>query len=77
MKIKVCAPGFCSLKYIDNNGFMELDENSTVKDVFKKLEVPVILRFILVYSVNYNKVDLNTVLKNGDILSFLPLLAGG
>jgi sulfur carrier protein ThiS len=56
---------------------MELDEGSTVKDVFQKLGVPAIFHPIMVFSVNYNKVKISTILEDGDVVSFLALLAGG
>lgn len=76
MKIRVYAPSFCSFKFIDDDGLMELNEKSTVRDVFKKLEVPILYRAVLVFRVNYNRVSLDTVLEEGDVVSFLPLLAG-
>ncbi|MBB6215863.1 molybdopterin converting factor small subunit [Anaerosolibacter carboniphilus] len=77
MKVKVYAPGFCSFKFIDEDGYMELEENSSVEAVFNKLEIPSDLLTIMVFTVNYNMVAKDELLKDEDVVSFLPMMAGG
>ena len=77
MKVKVYAPGFCNFTHIDEDGFVEMKEGSTVGDLFKKIEVPFVYRPLPIYKVNYKKAGLNTVLNEGDVVSFLSIIAGG
>jgi molybdopterin converting factor small subunit len=77
MKIKVYAPGFLDFNYIDENGYMELEDGSTINEVFKKLKVPFYMKKFLIFSVNYEKASLKTRLKEGDTVSFLTPLSGG
>ncbi len=77
MKVKVSAPPFCSFEHIDENGYMLLPEGATLNDVYKKLHVPLLMRKILLSSVNYERVKLRTTLKDGDVVSFIALMSGG
>ncbi len=77
IKIKIYAPGFISHDHISLDGMMELEQGSTLADLYKKLEIPFVLRPILVCSVNHERANRKTALKDGDIVSFLVPLSGG
>ena len=77
MKVKVSAPAFFSFKHIDPNGYMTLPEGATLNDVYKKLQVPLVMRKLIFSLVNYEHVKLRTKLKEGDVISFVSLIKGG
>lgn len=77
MKVRVFAPGFCNFENIDDANFMELEEGSTLHEVYRNLKIPFHLRPIMICMVNYHRVKKSTVLKEGDVISFLAPLAGG
>jgi molybdopterin converting factor small subunit len=56
---------------------MELSENAVLRDVYKKLKIPFIMRKLLFSTVNHKRSRMDTPLKDGDIISFLALVAGG
>lgn len=77
LKIKVYAPPFLHGDDIDENGWLEVTEGTTLKDLYKVLKVPVILRPVIICSVNYAKPEKNQLLKAGDIVSIYYPVAGG
>ena len=77
MKIRVYAASFCSFEDIDKDGYMVLPEGALLEDLYKKLQVPWLMRRIVFATVNYEKVGLKTKLKDGDVVSFLSALGGG
>ena len=77
IKVKVYAPGFINHDPLDENGFLDLREGASMHTLFQKLKVPVPLRVILAYSVNYEQAKLTTKLKDGDIVTFLFPFTGG
>ena len=77
MKIRVYAAAFCSLEAVDGDGYMVLPDDATLKDVYKRLRVPWLLRRVVFATVNYRKVGAETKLKDGDVVSLLTALGGG
>ena len=77
MKIRVYAASFCNFEDIDKDGYMVLPDDAVLGDLFKKLQVPWLFRRIVIATVNYKKVSLNTKLRNGDVVSFFSALGGG
>lgn len=77
MKIKVYPGPFCNQDVLDEDGFLNLEEGSTLTDVYKKLKFPFPLRSMGLCMVNYEKVKMSTKLKDGDTVSFFTPLAGG
>lgn len=77
MRIKIYVPAFINHEQIDRNGWLEVPEGSTLKDVYKQLKVPPALRPILLCSVNYEKARLNKELKEGDVVSVFFPISGG
>lgn len=56
---------------------MTLTEGASVKDVLKKLGIPMVLRRLPLVAVNYEQVKVGTELKDGDVVSLLGPLSGG
>ncbi len=77
IRVKVYAPGFINHDSIDPSGFVKLAEGSSVIDLFQQLKISPILRRIMLCTVNYEKSPLNTILKDGDVVSFLFPFPGG
>ncbi len=77
MKVKVYAPLFGDTDILDESGYLELAENATLKEVFKKLKIPLLLRTSLLCTVNYERVKMSSKLSEGDIVSFIGPLSGG
>ena len=77
MKIKVYAPSFCDQSALDETGTLELPDDSTVRDVYKKLKLPILYRPIVVCAVNHEVVKPSKRLKDGDVVNFLVPIAGG
>lgn len=77
IRIKVYAPAFVDRTALDPLGYMELADGATLGHVYKKLRVPLLLRPVLYCTVNYDRVKMNTALKDGDTVSFLAPISGG
>ena len=77
MKVKVYAPPFLNGDAIDEMGNLEVPTGATLRDVYKKLQVPLLLRPVLLCSVNYEKSRLDRVLQEGDVISFFFPITGG
>lgn len=77
MKVKIELLGLLHLKGIKNNSFVELNEGSSVADLYNQLNI---LRdhqkFITPY-INGNEVRKSTTINDGDIIKiFLPTGGG-
>jgi molybdopterin converting factor small subunit len=77
IKVKVFAPGFIDHGAIDSSGFFELHEGDTVNQLLRKLRVPLYLRPFLICSINCEQLQKETVLKDGDVVSFVMPVSGG
>ncbi|MCP4577179.1 MAG: MoaD/ThiS family protein [Deltaproteobacteria bacterium] len=77
MRIKVYAPLFGDSEELDENGYLELPENATLGDLYKKMKIPRMLRNSLLCSVNYERSKKKRILKEGDVVSFIGPLSGG
>ena len=77
MKVKIYAPEFCDRSLVDERNFMELSEGATLKDVYRILRIPFLMRPIVVCTVNHRKEKLSKKLKDGDIIGFMVPVPGG
>jgi len=77
MKVKVYAPAFLNGDEIDEMGNLDVPTGATLRDVYKKLQVPLLLRPVLICRVNYEKSRLDRKLQEGDVISFLFPISGG
>ncbi len=77
LRIRVYAPPLGDHSPIDDEGFVELPEASTLNQLFKLLRIPLRQGAVLFCMVNYERSRLSRVLSDGDTVSFISLLAGG
>jgi molybdopterin converting factor small subunit len=77
LKVRVIAPPFCDHSSIDNHGFIELKEGARLNNLYKRLKVAVLLRPLLITSVNYERVRPSATLSDGDDVSIFWPLTGG
>jgi molybdopterin converting factor small subunit len=77
MKVKIYAPMFGNTEPLDDYGYLELPEGSSLKEVYRRLKIPLLLRNSLVCSVNYEPGKASRKLADGDIISFIGPLSGG
>jgi len=77
MKIQVYPPAFANLTDLDEDGMMVLPPGARLFTVYRRLKIPLVLQPLMICNVNYQRVKLNTQLKDGDVISFILPLAGG
>lgn len=77
IRIKVYAPSWCNIEALDERGWIEMPDGSTLADVLKQIKMPKFAAKILLAAVNSEKKPLDTVLKDGDRVSFFAIMAGG
>jgi molybdopterin converting factor small subunit len=77
MKVKVYAPLFGDTSKLDDNGFLELPDGAVLRDVFKLLKIPFMLRNSMVCMVNYEPCKASRELVDGDTVSFIGFVSGG
>jgi molybdopterin converting factor small subunit len=77
MQIKVYGPALIDHTRLDPMGFLQVKEGTTLRQVYDLLHVPLLLRPVLYCTVNYDRVKMNTRLRDGDIVSFLAPISGG
>lgn len=77
MRIRVTAPAFCDHSAIDDKGNIELNRGTRLSGLLKILRIPLILKPILLVTVNYSRVKSSTVLKEGDTVSIYWPVSGG
>ena len=77
IKIKVYLPPYFKRSGLDEQGFANLESGSTLKDLFKKLNIPFPAGTVHLCRVNYDKATLKQTLHDGATVSFYSLIAGG
>lgn len=77
MKVQVYPPPFANLDALDEDGMLLLEPGARLSAVYRQLKIPLVLQPLVICHVNYQRVKLNTQLKDGDIISFMLPLAGG
>jgi molybdopterin converting factor small subunit len=77
VRVRVYAPPIADHGAIDERGFVELDDGSTLGDLLKRLRVPFGRVAATFCVVNYEKAGSKRVLADGDTVSFFSLLPGG
>ncbi len=77
MKIELYAPPICDLSRVDDKGYIDVPEGTTYGELLKLIKLPFVWRKIFPCLLNYEKSPLNTVLKEGDIISIFTPIAGG
>ena len=77
VNVKVYAPLFGDSSILDDHGYLELPEGTTLGDLYRKLKIPLLLRNSLLCTVNYERHKSNRILVDGDIISFIAPVSGG
>lgn len=77
MKVQVFPPPLANLTNLDEDGMMLLPPGARLLTVYRRLKIPLVLQPLLICHVNYQRVNLSTPLKHGDVISFILPLAGG
>jgi molybdopterin converting factor small subunit len=77
IRVKVYAPGFIDHRLIDSRGFIDLEDGDSIGCLYKKLKLPLALRFSFFCNVNYERAQMSTKLKEGDVVTFLFPISGG
>jgi molybdopterin converting factor small subunit len=75
--VKVYAPSWCNIKALDERGWITMPDGSTLHDVLVKIRMPALIARILFAAVNSEKKPLDTILKDGDMVSFFSMMPGG
>ncbi|MBU0926751.1 MAG: MoaD/ThiS family protein [Spirochaetes bacterium] len=77
MRIRVYLPPLADPSAVDERGFVELADGSTLGDLLGRLRVPLKRLAASFCVVNYEKAGVRRTLKDGDVVSFFSLLPGG
>lgn len=77
IRVKMFAPLFFKISKIDDRGWIELPDKSTLQDALKTNKVPRIYAKFMNVSINGETMPLNTELHDGDVIGFFSLLVGG
>lgn len=77
MRVKINLPSYIKAKGMDAQGYMDLQPNATLRDVYRTLGILPPLRVVYIAYVNSKSVKMNYRLSEGDVISFLNFIAGG
>ena len=77
IKIKVFPPHGCDRSRLDERGWMEIEDGSTVRDVLRTIKCSPIKAKLLLVSVNGERTDFPRQLHDGDVVGFFHLISGG
>jgi len=77
MIIKVYPGSMIKCRGLDEDGNIEVDDAMSVRELLGLIKVPVLLRPLILVSVNGMNVERNYRLKHGDAVSFMMPIAGG
>jgi len=77
IRVKVYAPSWCNIAALDERGWIDMPEGSTLADVLNQIKMPKFAAKILLAAVNSEKKPMDTVLEDGDMVSFFAMMAGG
>lgn len=77
MLIELHAPPMCDLSKVDERGNIDLAEGTTLGEALHIIKLPFVWRKVLPCWLNYEKVPMSTVLKEGDVISIFTPIVGG
>jgi len=77
IRVRVYPGPFGKRDLLDDDGFLQMDDGSTVGDLLRTMGIPRIVYNMGFYGFNYKKEPLDKMLSDGDTLSFIAPLAGG
>lgn len=77
MKVKIIAPYGCRTDSLDERGWVNMKEASTVSDALKLIHCSKLKAKLLLVSVNGERSDFSRSLCEGDVIGFFFPAAGG
>jgi molybdopterin converting factor small subunit len=77
IKVKVYAPAIIDHSKLDSNSYLILEDGTSLRKLYRLIKVPLWLQPILFCTVNYDRVKMNTILQDGDVVSFIAPISGG
>jgi len=77
IKVRVILPPGWSKKKLDERYWLELEDDATLADALAAVKMPKLLAKAFFVSVNGAHASSKEKLKNGDSISFFPLVTGG
>ena len=77
IRVKVFPPYGIGSKAMDERGWLELADGTTLADAVHALGMPKIAAKIFMVHLNSEKQPMNTKLKNGDMIGFAALITSG
>lgn len=77
MKIEFHGPSICDFSKMDEKGYIEVPEGTTVKQFMKIVKLPKVWTKVFPFLVNYEKVPYSTVLQDEDVVSAFSPSGGG
>lgn len=77
MRVKIIPPLGCSREKLDEKGWAELPEGSTVADALRVIRCGRLKAKLLMCSLNGERAELRTPLHDGDVIGFFFPMTGG
>ena len=77
IRVKVYLPPYLKSERLDQDGYIELRKGSTLRDLFRRLEIPAPFIMVNLCRVNYETAALSRVLADNDTVSFFSFISGG
>ena len=77
IRVKVFPPYGCDRSALDERSWLELPEDSTVRDVLKIIRLSRLKARLLLLSVNGERATPSQKLKDGDVIGFIAPVSGG
>lgn len=77
MRVKIIPPPGCRRDLLDERGWVELPEGSTVADALRVIRCGKLKAKLLLCSRNGERADFRTPLQDGDVIGFFSPISGG
>ena len=77
MKVKIFPPPGCDRTQLDERGWAELPEGSTVADALRAVRCSRLKAKLLLCSLNGERTQLTAPLRDGDVIGFFFPVSGG
>ena len=77
MRVKVFPPIGCDRDMLDERGWMEVPEGTSVSDVLRIIRCSKLKAKLLLVSVNGERAQMKQELHDGDVVGFFAFVSGG
>ena len=77
MRVKILPPHGSDISALDERNWAEMPEGSKVSDALALVKCSRLKAKLLLVSVNGERAEINTELKDGDVVGFFMPVAGG